>query len=47
MHTLRFLLIRGSRVCDGARWIKLSVPGPPSDLDNGRERACCACSRCG
>ena len=26
---------------------KLSVPGRPTNLDNGRVRACCACSRCG
>ena len=26
---------------------KLSVPGRPTNLDNIRERAYCACSRCG
>ena len=26
---------------------KLPVPGRPTYLDNGRTRACCACSRCG
>ena len=26
---------------------KLSVPGRPDDLNNGRARAYCACSRCG
>ena len=26
---------------------KLSVPGRPTDLDNGRARAYCACSTCG
>ena len=26
---------------------KLSVPGRPSNLDNSRARAYCACSRCG
>ena len=26
---------------------KLSVPGRPTDLDNSRARAYCACSRCG
>ena len=26
---------------------KLSVPGRPTSLDDGRARAYCACSRCG
>ena len=26
---------------------KLLVPGRPTNLDNNRARACCACSRCG
>ena len=26
---------------------KLLVPGRPTNLDDGRARACCACSRCG
>ena len=26
---------------------KLSVPGSPTNLDNSRTRAYCACSRCG
>ena len=26
---------------------KLSVPGRPTNLDNSRARAYCACSRCG
>ena len=26
---------------------KLSVPGHPSNLENSRTRACCACGRCG
>ena len=26
---------------------KLPVPGPPTNLDNSRTRAYCACSRCG
>ena len=26
---------------------KLSVPGRPTNLDKGRARAYCACSRCG
>ena len=26
---------------------KLSVPRRPTNLDNSRTRACCACSRCG
>ena len=26
---------------------KLSVAGRPTDFDNGRTRAYCACSRCG
>ena len=26
---------------------KLSVPGHPTNLDNSRVRAYCACSRCG
>ena len=26
---------------------KFSVPGRPTDLDNSRARAYCACSRCG
>ena len=26
---------------------KLSVPRRPTNLDNSRARACCACSRCG
>ena len=26
---------------------KLPVPGLPTDLDESRARACCACSRCG
>ena len=25
---------------------KLTVPGHPTELDNGRTRAYCACSRC-
>ena len=31
--------------CEGAG--KLTVPGRPTNLDNGRARAYCACSRCG
>ena len=26
---------------------KLPVPGRPTNLDDSRARACCACSRCG
>ena len=26
---------------------KLPVPGRPTNLDQSRARACCACSRCG
>ena len=26
---------------------KLPVPGRPTNLDYGRARVCCACSRCG
>ena len=33
---------------DGAMvLVKLSVPRRPTNLDNGRARAYCACSRCG
>ena len=37
-----FSQIFGAKVLD-----KLSVPGRPTNLDDSRARACCACSRCG
>ena len=29
------------------RWVKLPVPGRPTNLDDSRARAHCACNRCG
>ena len=44
--TLLCMFLRGRS--DGAIVLsKLSVPGRPTNLDNIRARAYCACSRCG
>ena len=44
-----FLILNESKGWSGGAKVlrKLSVPGRPSNFDNSRGRAYCACSRCG